>query len=386
MYGLEWNVLPAAITDEGVLGELRAVRDSRKHDVPQAAPKFWSEHLFTGLCRCSCGRSMQHQHVKRMPNNPDGIYRCTQRHGKARGSHASVDAHSLAEFFGELVSCNPHLLSGALAESLCPGSTEERAARRSLLEATLKAAEERYNDAKRVARTKAEATACGLGMAAGSEGFDLVVEGLAKSDLRTASAELDQLRSEIARLRAESSRRKRDDNFLASLAELGQWRDLDTSTRNRLLRSVFEEITVYPRLAEDKIEIKLHGLTKALAPLHRIHTNRNDFRLPTVGEWLEDACSPERKHAGAPPSVHNMRPLTQVRGELAHVEGVEDFWKFCRANEIRVNNQATLKTCQKKLAAKGADAHLMTVLKNVYEAYVEIERVRLSESEPSPAQ
>jgi len=387
-YGLEWDVLPAAITDDDLLTELRAKRASRKDAIPHISPNSWAEHLFTGLTRCSCGQRMYFQQTD--PHNaaahPDGWYRCLERHGKAKGSHATIDARMLADFIGELVSANPDLLSGALADSLCPGSNEERTARRALLEATLQEAEARFNDAETIARAKAETTACRLGMMARSEAFEQVVGGLVKNDLLGASMELGELRSDVTRLRVETSKRKRDDKFLDSLAELKDWGCLDEFTQNRLLRSVFAEITVFPRKGENRIEINLHGLSQALAPIYPIHTNRNAFRLPTVGEWLEDTYSPIKKQTGAPPSVRAMRTLSEVRQELAHVAGAEDLWDFCRANKIRYNVQAAIKSYQQKLAAHGADDRLMAVLMNVYRKFVEIERIRLDAADPSKAE
>ena len=387
-YGLEWDVLPAAITDGDLLAELRARREVRKGAIPHISPNSWTEHLFTGLLRCSCGQRMYFQQTS--PNSeethPDGWYRCLERHGKAKGSHATVDTRMLADFFGELVASNPHLLSGALADNLSPGSTQERTAWRALLEATLQEAEARFTNAQTVARVRAEGTACGLGMTAGSEAFEQVVGGLVKNDLLSASMEVDQLRSEIARLRVEASKRKRDDKFLDSLAEMQDWNGLDEFTRNRLLRSVFEEITVYPRKAENRIEIRLHGLADALAPVYPVHTNRNAYRLPTVGEWLDDTYAPDKRHRGAPPSVRAMRTLSEAQREVSHVDGAEELFDFMRAHKIRFNVQAAIKSYQKQLAAKGADDRLMTVLETVYTKYVEIERVRLGAEKSSPAQ
>ena len=153
------------------------------------------------------------------------------------------------------------------------------------------------------------------------------------------------------------------------------------------MRALFEEVTLHPFQPEGAsgyIDIKLMGVETHLPPMLLVRDNRKSIDIPTVGEWLDSIYSPTRSLA--PLSVRSMRSLSACRTELASVDGVQNFVDFCHRHHICVNKKVTLKSYQQKLTAHGADERLMTVLENVYETFVKIERARLSTAEASTAE
>ena len=182
---------------------------------------------------------------------------------------------------------NPNLLTGEFASELSDAATQTTA-RRSLLQDQLTQAERRFVEQEKEARIKAEALAIGLGIQCGAPGFLEAANGICKGLLGERQAELETLRREIQSLSGQIGDDKRKRELGKAIEQLQGWDNLDNITRNRLLRTIFDRITVYPMSAGGYLDIQLAGIDSHLPPVKMRRVKAKQIVLPSPRGWIED--------------------------------------------------------------------------------------------------
>lgn len=382
MFGLLWPVLPAAVTDSDLLAELQQKRAERGKKLPFGHACEWAEHLFSGLLRCSCGEKMAFQGAspRERWRHPAGYYRCRRPNQTARGEkgqHAAVDASQLEAFVEELISGNSAILSGLVLGDLATSNERIRQANRALVERAVGDAERKLAESEQIAHETARERAELSGLKPGEIGYDEVVSGIARNLVAPYAKDLEVRRAELFRLKVESNKQVRHSRLLDAVKELGGWIALDTVTKNRLLRSVFDHFVVFPRRQENKITMRLNGVKEPLAPIIPRHYSRYHSRLPTVAEWLDDTYGGLAEFdAVAPASVRGMKPIYQYRKEMP-IEGSAEFWDWCKANHVSASHQRTYQWYRKHMAEKHAPEGISKVFEAMWAWYREKEYERL---------
>lgn len=397
-YGLTWRVLPVVIDDPDLMAELQAKRAERRDEYGFIIENArWGEHLFVSLLRCKCGMPMIHRApTKNAGANCDGgYYVCTALRKVEGGSrHASVTENQLGRFVGALVAENPNVISGVLARALGGPSPLERAARRALLEEQLTVAIFDLEEGRAAEVTRAEASAVAFGLEAGSTAFADAVETLARGALTSRSQAVEQIKTEIGLLQIDASKGKRNETTTQALKQLGGWDNLDTSTKNRLLRSVFEQITVFPRSEENCLEIKLIGIDQPLPRIYLLRTARQTVGFPSVAQWVSQMFpSPDASCGNSKSTEPHCPPLLPP---LMNTRTMESFYRYLTrdkaddetahtlAVELRatrdpsVRKTATWQYTDRALRRNNASEEVMGIFDVLWTEYIKRESERLS--------
>lgn len=391
-FGLKWRIYPVLIDDPDVIRELGELRARNRDGVsPLHTISEWSNHLLTGITRCCCGRSMRMNDGKCSAQGEWlHYYSCSKSNKKTDGSgnHGSANAAKLEAFVGDLVAHNPLLLTGALSASLGAGETTERIARRALLEEHVERLSEQLKSKEVLSRQSAEDAAKTLGISPESERFDTYVAETVRLMHEPELAELEGLKRELAANNADCARARQNERFNAAVAELGGWDNLDVLTRKRLLRSVIESITLYPRKLGGKAVIKLVGIDTPLPPVWFAYGRGSELFVPTVGEWIESAFDPIEDHD--PRIVMNANTMTPFYQHIKKLRADGSTAELVSA--VLGDKTFPIRTSHKPricnhLEANGASDAVMQAFEEVWRAYIaaERERIRRRLDDPSPA-
>ena len=372
-FGLAWDVFPRLLPEETV-EELRQRRQERRDLlIPQFGERRKGRtapnHVFTGLLRCSCGRTLRYSHPGK-PRRDGGIgyYYCPAPHKRTKGEwHAWVNEDKLGAFLGELLGENPHLIADAV------NGGEDRAAagaaRRVLLETALQGARAQYAAKQDAARASAAKTAVAAGIGEGFAGFAGVVAEISQALLEAEREELTRLEAEMAQLTAETHRDQQASRVLGVVERFhgvtqlsgigvgksgrsaeGEGTDksngndmssMDVLTCNTLLKAVFSEIVVHPLVPKKRIVptdaaagegpaphgclvMRLAGVDTPLPPVRMRRGRGKETRLPTVGEWITDmfALAPVEDAPSPPPGARERRAFRSFLKEVDAGTGV----------------------------------------------------------------
>lgn len=360
-FGRAWEIFPRLLPEETV-AELRERRQSRRDIlIPQFGERVPGRtapnHVFTGLLRCACGRTLRYSHpTQKRTEGGIGYYFCPSPHKRAKGQwHAWVNEDKLGAFLGELLGENPHLISAAIDTGA--DRTAALAARRVLLEARLQKARADYAVKLGEAQSQAARTALSAGIGEGYSGFAGVVAEICQALLEGEREELTRLEAEMAQVSAETHREQQASRVLGvverlrgvtQLSGIGVGKSqrsakgqrgaegegtaksngsdqggMDVLTCNVLLKAVFSEITVHPLVPKNRnvltdaapgeervphgcLVMRLVGVETPLPPVRMRRGPRKETRLPTVEEWITDmfALAPVEE---APSPVPNAR-------------------------------------------------------------------------------
>lgn len=306
-FGIAWNVLPVMVDDDDTWAELERLRSARRKKMDAVLdpdPTTWANHTYTRLLRCTCGMLMS-MHYKCEANGVKRrYYACNMLNKKMelQQNHARIREEALDAFFSEVLSTNPHLLTGEFTANVADASAN-RSARRALLEERLKVANEAYSCRESEARAKAESSVAALGIASRTTHYATTVAAMMEALLEEERRKLESIKHELGILSAEISQDKRSERLMQTVAELEGWDHLDELTRNRLLLTLFEGITIYPVSEGGYVDLQLSGVDVHLPRLKMRRPKRNVLRLPTVAEWLQDIFGLE----GATPEVTEAR-------------------------------------------------------------------------------
>ena len=132
-----------------------------------------------------------------------------------------------------------------------------------------------------------------------SSGFADAVTAAVNAMLDAEKHELHALEQRLMRLGLQREEGTQAATVLSALAAAGNWDDLDTFSKNRILRSLFERVVVYPigRKGQPSlggyIDIKLAGVETHLPPIRLRRLNRKSVDLPSVGQWIDEMLSGE---------------------------------------------------------------------------------------------
>ena len=359
-FGLVWDVYPRLLPEETV-EELRQRRQERRDMlIPQFGERVPGRtapnHVFTGLLRCSCGRTLRYSHPsKPRRDGGTGYYYCPAPHKQTKGEwHAWVNEDKFGAFLGELLGENPQLIADAI------GGGSDRAAagaaRRVLLETALQGARADYMAKQDAARASAAKTAVAAGIGEGFAGFAGVVAEISQALLEAEREELTRLEAEMAQLAAETHRDQQTSRVLgvverfcgvtrlSGLAKKGEgpeMGDMDTLTRNVLLKAIFSEIRIFPLVPKKRSGLKkqdvpaeatpgeehaphgcfimrLAGVETPLPPVRMRRGPRKETRLPTVSEWISDvyALAPVEEAAESVPGARERRAFRSFLKEV----------------------------------------------------------------------
>ena len=353
-FGLAWDVFPRLLPEETV----QALRERRQERRDILIPKFGERvpgrtapnHVFTGILRCYCGRTLRYSHpTKPRRDGGTGYYYCPAPHKQTnREWHAWVNEDKFGAFLGELLGENPHLIAAALdggADRATAG-----AARRVLLETALQGARADYTAKQDAARASAAKTAVAAGIGEGFAGFAGVVAEISQALLEAEREELTRLEAEMAQLAAETHRDQQASRVLGVVerfhgvtqlsgitreGEGPEKGDMDTLTRNVLLKAIFSEIMVYPlgpkkqgvpaeaipgdgRPPHGCLVMRLTGVDTPLPPVRMRRGRGKATRLPTVGEWITDmfAFAPVEETTPPPPGARERRAFRSFLKEV----------------------------------------------------------------------
>ncbi len=296
-FGLTWHTLPV-IVDQTTYDTLQAGRKGRRKQMDAQSAvhdeKRWAIHLLTHIAYCGCGRKLRRRYVYE--------YRAGKRTGvrhdyydcpvvQRQEPHICIRASVLEGFFEEIVRDNPRVLTGAFR--IAGKSTYEYLqAQQDLLEARLQAAEAELAQEEEAQRAEACERADKTGVASASPHYADMVDTILKSLLETPRRELDGMRQEMQCLREQMAQDRRQaclarqlQQTSDSLQQLQQWDDLDTLSRNRLLKTIFARVVVHTMERGGRMELHLVGLDTPLPP---VPLRRGPLRtlLPSAGEWL----------------------------------------------------------------------------------------------------
>jgi DNA invertase Pin-like site-specific DNA recombinase len=331
-YGLSWKIFPP-ILDKDVLDDLRckrALRAEALKDLHQTAN--WADHLFTGFLYCRCGARLIYNAPRKeqTARGQGGYYRCLTRiehpgDEDQEQTHSSLSEDSLRDFLNDILRHNPNILNGLLASQL-GDSMKGEVARRALLQERLKKAEQEFENEQRIAQEQAATMVTTMmGIRTGAPGFADAVQGVCAGLLGEKRAELEALTQEINTLSGRISDERQKQRLLATLDELRGWDSLDTISQNRLLRSIFERIDVYPMHQGGYIILKLNGIETPLPPAKMRRWKANQISLPTAREWLNEmlkfASDPEW-HLKPEPKLNSktMRPFNRFLSSVKREE------------------------------------------------------------------
>lgn len=382
-YGIEWHNLPAVITDETVREEFLDAQRARSNSRSNEDFTQWRNHLLTGLLRCHCGRVMKLD-VKYGKRSHD-YYRCVHENKKGTNTwHPSIRDDQLTAFIMELVVSNPNLLTGELSRSLTGSDFAERTMRRQFLEEELRTATATF-EAKRQSKLEtARKRALDEGDAEpDSEDFNRLVEIYSRKNLKQEIAALEKMKSEFDGLSVHMAEDQRISKVFSHIDALQGWDKLDALQRRRLLQSVFESITVYPRQLGYYLVLKLHGTDTPLPPVRLITEQRTWSRFPTVAEWVADMAEPER-------AERTQRDCLQMRG--IRVTELTPFYDYVRFGTeewaarwlklFRENPAIYRRFCRREylensLIRCGVSDEMLAEFNEVWDQYMESERQRL---------
>ena len=298
--GLAWCIFPALL-DEETLQDLRCKRNKRAHAIKNLHETAqWADHLFTGVLHCCCGARLIYNAPRKTDKEKGrgGYYRCLTRNEQQGddSTHAWINEDTLDAFLSEILRHNPNLLTGEFGSELGDPISQSMA-RRSLLQEQLTQAEREFEAQEKEAKIKAEQLAVGMGMKVGAPGFKEAVAGIVKGFMGGKQEELDTLRHDIDGLSGQISDDRRKRELAAAVQRLQGWDNLDNTTRNRLLRTIFERITVVPMDKGGYLDIELSGIDVHLPPVKMRRVKAKQITLPTPKEWLMDmlryAADPE---------------------------------------------------------------------------------------------
>lgn len=377
-YGLAWQVYPEVTNDPSILAAIRERLREQRDAYPCLPVPSSDKVLFAGLLRCSCGSRMrfQRQVGGSRTLGRRGMWLCQVGNAPdhADRQHAGQNHAWLVEFIRELVKDNPNVLNGALAASL-GGADADRASRRAILEKRLQQASQAYEEEKCDAETKARITAQALGMSEGSARFASLVREISEGLLEEPAARLASLRTEVNGLRAQTDQDRRAAEFREAVASLGTWDDLDPLTQNRLLRSVIESITVFPRNEGAHVVFKLVGVDTPLPPIRRYSKNGKQLRFPSPGEWIAEAFCGESQRPIHLESKHMLAFRDFVR--RASFDGAEEQLAQRIRTDATFPRRATQKASNlRHLENQGISPDERRAFHAIYDGYVRAERER----------
>ncbi len=309
-FGIMWNVFPPVIAAEK-MEQLRALRDGRAKTMANLHdPRTWAEHLFTGVFRCWCGKPLIYTHTTkdRQRTGSTGYYGCKAAHKTADGGpeHSWLSEHKVKAFFDSLLMHHPDIISSALASG--NDHLRRQEAECAVAEGQLRAAQQAFQIREDKARATVEKSMAAI-ISPASPGFTDAVTAAVNAMLDVERQELHALEQRLMRLGLQQTGATQAKTVLATLGEAGQWSDLDTFPKNRILRALFERIDVYPigRRGQPTlggyIDIKVAGVETHLPPVRLRRLNRKSVDLPTVGQWIDDMLSVETIPAKTFPQV-----------------------------------------------------------------------------------
>lgn len=307
-FGIAWSVFPPVIAPERMT-ELRIQRAERAATMTNLHdPRTWAEHLFTGVLRCWCGRPLIYspQPKDRLEAGGSNYYGCKVHHKSSDNSpqHSWVNERKAEAFFTSLLSHHPNIIAAALLSGA--DGRRHHEVERAAIEGELKAAREVYRVRECEVRETAEKSVLAL-VGLSNPGFGNLVAATTATMLSEERQKLTDLEQRLLRSGLERNENKQASNAIAALDGAGQWNNLDTLAKNRILRSLFERITVYPfdRTGQPcqhrqggYMEIKLHGVETPLPPVRQRRPNRKAIDYPTVGEWIDEMLLGDVEPAG----------------------------------------------------------------------------------------
>jgi DNA invertase Pin-like site-specific DNA recombinase/uncharacterized protein YozE (UPF0346 family) len=289
--GLAWDIFPPVL-DAETLEDLRGKRDRRTdalknlHETEQ-----WADHLFTGLLHCCCGARLIFNAARKTDKEKGrgGYYRCLTRNAQETedSTHAWINEDTLDAFLSEILRHNPNLLTGEFACELSDPISQSTA-QRSLLQEEWTQAKRVFDAEEKLARGRAEELVEGMGIKTGAPGFRDAVSGIVKGLMGEKQEALDTLRRDIDGLSGQISDDRRKRELTASVQRLQGWDALDNTTRNRLLRTIFARVTVFPMDKGGYLSFQLSSLDVALPPVKMRRLKAKQIVLPTAKEWIGD--------------------------------------------------------------------------------------------------
>ncbi len=383
--GLAWCIFPALL-DEETLQDLRCKRNKRAHAIKNLHETAqWADHLFTGILNCCCGARLIYNAPRKSDKEKGrgGYYRCLTRNTQEGddSTHAWINEDTLDAFLSEILRHNPNLLTGEFGSDL-GDPLSQSTARRSLLQEQLAQAERGFVEQEKEAKIKAEQLAVGMGLHVGAPGFKEAVSGIVKGLMGEKQVELDTLRHEIDDLSGQISDDRRKRELAASVQRLQGWDNLDNITRNRLLRTIFERISIYPMSRGGYLDIKLAGIDVHLPPAKMRRMKAKQIALPTPKEWLTDmlryAADPEwLTHTEMKMNSRTMRPfnafLKTIRNENCPIGGLAARLCADAGFPQRVYYKPRVEAYMRQ---QGASEEEVALLNEMWERYVEAELSR----------
>jgi hypothetical protein len=271
-------------------------------------------------------------------------------------------------------------VTGVLAQSLNASSPPERAARRAVLEERLAQETRDFQTRETAARSRAEEMATAAGFASDSTAFIETVAAVMRGLLEPHVRALESIRADLSILQVEVSQDKRTAALLDAVAKIGSWDDLDVGTRNRLMRSIIESITVYPRAGLNCLEIKLVGIDISLPHVYLRRTPHLTVAFPTVSEWLLGAAVDTDGGPVIEPLMTNktMEPFHRfLRKHKKDDDQAQRIAAILVANSSSARHMKRKETVVQTLERGGADEELLPAFEQIYRDYIEHERQRL---------
>jgi hypothetical protein len=223
--------------------------------------------------------------------SPDllSFYACAKpNRGLDRVKHASVGERHLSGFFDELFTDNLAVLSGQVSKALAGTNHGERMRRREMLEREIEAAVKEYEAKAEVIRAETRPHALSMGLREGTPRYRVAVEGAVDERLGAEMDEITALRDALGGFGIRKDREHVANRLEEALGSLAHWKDLNALQRNRLIRSLFDKIVIYSKDVGRRAELYLIGVEEPLPPLWFRHVHGNDWRIPSVAEWLDD--------------------------------------------------------------------------------------------------